>query len=975
MVGGGSEVKNQVRVAALIAGLLFFIFPAATETLTVCSSGCTHQTINAAIRAASCGDKIQLSASETHYGGDGNQTLNNPIVLKYKSCASGTPIVITTDQGDRLPAPDTRITPNYADGQSRVVPLIVNPAYGPILTTDVGPQPAHDYKLVGLEFCCAAWRFSDFISIGETGNGSNEPLLNTISDLPYNIDLDRILVRTDPLGNMRKCITFDGVNVTIRNSWIDCAFDRTTSDSQAITGFNPQHLKVLNNYISGTTETVNFSGACSPIRTPKFLGYCTSSLTGAMPFDIELAFNDITKPSWMRTANWTANTRVPKGKSMLPASGAVIWMQARNAGVTGTTQPQWPSAMGSTVNDGSVVWEVMDGGPGGKNLLECKACDTLNIHHNFFHEVWPQGQQGYALTFTSRTNPGAGGGNWAHIKDVTIENNVITNAGSGINASASDADADPNTYASMMPTNAPPYNIGATTNRLLIRINGGTPQAVTLTQGTARTAQDILNDLNAQLKSGIACLQDDRFMVRASNDGPGSCGGYVATTATIALASALRFEPTSNDAYGVLGFTSGVTYGACVNPRTGLWYGCGDFSGLFVRNNLWTNINVAPNLAGIPYIFSLLNKIRNVEFSHNTVDAADPGSMFFLAAETMPNSGVKIVNNILGVRSTPTAGEVSHPFNGYGTLTDFSAINYLLCNVVVTDKTPPIDSVCPPGVVVGNIMPGIRVGSTATRDTRPASSNSGYGYYPSGNWGDSWASLKFANPTEFDFALKGSASGGRNKFASAALDGRDVGVDSSQLPLITNFNVSATDQQASISFQLSEPIRPIPCVIRVSTDPDFATVIPDLDPSQFLQPDSSNNPANISDGALRIMMIGLNAPLDPETLYHYHLACGGASRSGTFTTANTPREARMITISRVPQRARVSDVVVEWGYKYNRASGIVNSTQTVTNCNQGSSCKVQIAPNRGKAVFYRVLYRDSSGAVVYSEPVRTIMAL
>jgi hypothetical protein len=838
--------------------------------LSVCSVGCTQRTINQAITAASCGDKIRISSSETHYGGDENQTFNNPIILRYKNCPSGNPIVITTDREGNLPAAGTRITPNYADGAVRIIPKIVNPAYGALLTADVGSQAAHDYTLVGLEFCCSAWGFSFFIGLGDTILGSSDTAMNAISDLPSNITFDRILVRADPLLNMRECLTADGISVVLQNSWIECGFDKNASDSQGVAAFHPQHLKVLNNYISGTTETVGISGGCSPIRTPKFPGYCSSALSGAIPVDIEVAFNEVTKPAWMRILSWSGGTWVPRGQSLRSPSG--IAFQALNSGVTGIFQPQWPSADSATVQDGQVTWQVVPTFIAGKNLLESKANDTLNIHHNFFHEAWPQGQQGYAFTFTSRTNAGAGGGNWAYIKNITLQNNVIANAGSAINTSGSDGDNDPNASASIMPSNAAPYNITAANNTLLISISGGPAQRIVLTTGPARQAQDIVNDLNAQLTSGLACLEDDRFVIRASNEGPGACAYEL--NAAAATLSSVQFLRVANQAYDVLGFVPCVTYGPCINPRNAVWYGCGSFIGLSIRNNLWANLNVAPNLAGVPYVFGLFNKLQNVDVSHNTVDAANPGVMISVASQSMPLNNVTIRNNLFGSRT-----DNAYAINGYGTLYDFTAINYLLCNIPVTNLIGPSDTLCPAGIVTANLMPGIRTGSFATLDTRPFYNDSGIGSYPAGNWGDTWSSVSFQDPANLNYTLSAGS-----KFAGAATDGTDVGVDSSQLPLIRNLAVTATNRQATLSFQLTQPIASIPCVVRVSPDQDFATVIPDLDPSQYAQPDSSASAGNTTNGTQHNMVVGKNAALNPGTTYYYHLACGGASRYGSFQT-------------------------------------------------------------------------------------------
>jgi hypothetical protein len=883
------KIQQPMTRSLIITALASVSWNASLEgaTYSVCHSGCTHPTINSAIAAAACGDKIQISTAQTHFGGDGNQTANNPVVLRYKNCAAGNPIVITSNRERELPAAGTRITPSYADGATRVVPLIFNAAYGPILTADVGNAacggkqvacPAHDYTLLGLEFAGAAYGAVDFIAIGETSSGSLEPLINSISDLPSNIIFDRVLVRSDPLQNTRRCITFDGVNMTIMNSWIECGFDTGSSDSQALIGYNPQSLRVLNNFISGTTETINFSGGCSPIRTPK-TDNCTAALSGAQPRDVEIAYNDITKPTWARSIAWTPSTHMSRAQSLHPTAGSSPPLQAMNAGTTGATEPVWPKKPGDSVVDGTVTWVVSNGPPQVKNLMEAKAMDSLNVHHNFLHIAYPQGQQGYAFTFSTRTSAGAGGGNWSSIKNVTVESNVVTDVGSGINTTGLD-DSDPNSYASVMTANREPYRITPDSNTLLIAVNGGPPQTVRLTPGPVQTAQQIVNDLNAQLKPGIACLNDSRVVIRASDAGPISCA-----YGSGKFSSSLTITTSTKSAYAVLGLSPGA-YTSCVNPRTGVWYGCGSLDGLFVRNNLWAKLNVAPNLSGVPYVFGIFNKLQNVQISHNTLDGtATGGPVLLMYSEDAPNSNVTLRNNILGQRGGQRA-----PISGYGTLLDFSAINYLMCNVVVTNVARPIDAVCPPGVVSHNLLPGVTLWTHMTRDTRPFKNDSGYNSYPSDNFNDAFESVPFKSPDDLDYSL-----GPQSKFSNAGTDGRDIGVDTTKLPLIQRLDVTTSEKSARFSFTLTEPIRGIPCVLRVSTDQDMTGVIADLDPSQFTKPDSTDNPGNQVDGAKRVMWAGKNVALSPGTVYYYYLGCGGHSRSGSFQTTGAAAKRRMLT--------------------------------------------------------------------------------
>jgi hypothetical protein len=67
---------------------------------------------------------------------------------------------------------------------------------------------------------------------------------------------------------------------------------------------------------------------------------------------------------------------------------------------------------------------------------------------------------------------------------------------------------------------------------------------------------------------------------------------------------------------------------------------------------------------------------------------------------------------------------------------------------------------------------------------------------------------------------------------------------------------------------------------------------------------------------------------------------------------------------------------VEWGYKYDRKSGILDRQVTTQPCRPKKSCQIEIeASSEGKAVFYRIFYRDKNGAVLERGPLRVTMAL
>ncbi len=870
----------------------FMSTPLTGTVYTVCNAGCTHATINAAIAAARCGDTILVSAAQPHYGGDGVQNGNNPVILRgNKGCTLDNPITIETSAYTALPPAGTRITPNYADGAKRIVALVQNSGSGPIMRAELGDQacpgtgpcPASGYIIRGLEFCCAA-NYSDFIQIGGRGLGYGDLLIKTVADLPVDIAFERVIARVDPLKNTRRIFELDGRNVSVKDSWIEGAYDTSSSDSQTIASWYGQNVSIINNLIKGTTEVIALSGAPSPIIQPGngAIKWDPSTVTDmAVPTNVEVAYNDVTVDELWRAKKWSAGAAVPYGQVMLPSLGGSIVLRAINSGVTGSAEPTWSSVVvGATISDGTVTWVRTDTVPQVKNLLESKESDTLTIHHNFFHNVWPQGQQGYAFTFTS--SPYAGPAQ--RVRNTIVEHNLIRDVGNGLNSAGMDTWEDPNGYAGILGGNifpdSSPYVFTAANNTLALTING-TPITITIPPGSY-TWNGIVTTLNSLLAPGpgLVCQADYGFIIRAMPAGDGgNCGetgrsrGF-GTTLTIG----------NGTANAVLKLTAGAHAEACYNPRSLTFYGCGNLESLIVRHNLWQRMNVAPNFAGVPYMFLIGNRAKQFQFVHNTVTDSDgsrnpntysPATMF---NSGYPASNSVIRDNLLPLPNIDNWSGIPFYIEGPDGSAGFLAINWILCNTT-QNSLSFTESQCPAGVFSHNWLPDAVLYSAPTM-TSVHDQNTGKGYHPSDNWNYPLSSIQFADAANGDVSLLSPTA-----FLRAGTDGLDIGADATQLPLMKSFTISTMDQTAKISFQVTDPIKSIPCVIRVSPDSSFSTIIPDLDPSAFVRPDSTDSPNNISgaDGT-RTMLLGRNVPLAANTTYYYYVGCGGVSRSGTFRT-------------------------------------------------------------------------------------------
>jgi len=79
-----------------------------------------------------------------------------------------------------------------------------------------------------------------------------------------------------------------------------------------------------------------------------------------------------------------------------------------------------------------------------KNLLELKNARRVVIEGNLFERNWAQAQNGFAILFTVRNQDGSAP--WSVVEDVLFANNLVTQAGSGINILGRD-DAAPSGQA------------------------------------------------------------------------------------------------------------------------------------------------------------------------------------------------------------------------------------------------------------------------------------------------------------------------------------------------------------------------------------------------------------------------------------------------------------------------------------------------------------------------------------------------
>ncbi len=348
-----------------------------------------------------------------------------------------------------LPPAGTRITPQYAP----LLAKLDSPNSAAVLRTAAG---AHHWRLLFLELGPTMLGYYDILQIGDGSSAQS-----MLSQVPYEIDIDRVYIHGHPLYGQKRGIAMNGRAVTIRNSWIS-DIKGMGMDTQGISGWNgPGPVLIENNYVEATGENILFGGADPPIP-------------GLVTEDIVVRRNYVSRPmSWRDPIVPTPqNVGVAPAAGALPAGTHSYRVVARRAAGGGSVARSAASAHATiTVNGGGalVTWSAVpnaeeyvvygrgqfwvvrttsftDTGAGGtagpapttpgdiwqvKNLFELKNARRVVVEYNVFENNWLAAQNGYAILFTVRNQDGAC--TWCVVEDVDFRFNIVRNVAAGIN--------------------------------------------------------------------------------------------------------------------------------------------------------------------------------------------------------------------------------------------------------------------------------------------------------------------------------------------------------------------------------------------------------------------------------------------------------------------------------------------------------------------------------------------------------------
>lgn len=316
------------------------------------------------------------------------------------------------------------------------------------------------------------------------------------------------------------------------------------------------------------------------------------------------------------------------------------------------------------------------------------------------------------------------------------------------------------------------------------------------------------------------------------------------------------------------------------------------------------------------------NFIGNTFYSPNSSSATNAYNVHSESSAAFIGTGV-LKGNIF-----PKQNSSTHKLGGTGdTATDFE---YLYgCNP------------CTSSQIERNVTMG------ANTANYPA--NGAWNGCPSGaacpqDWDNTQGSVAlFRNRTQRDFRVKHG-----HTFARGTYNGADVGADPSQVPDIRGLSVSTTDRTVLFQYSVTPVIRTIPCVVEVSTEPDFTAYAGELSTANiwtYYQQDSdAHDKWPRSSGMIRrTVAIGHTANLTAATTYYYRLSCGGWSRRGSFVTAAAKTSTTTLSVS------RASLAAATWGYAYSRATDSITDSAAMS-C-ASNTCTA--TATRGRLVYWR----------------------
>jgi hypothetical protein len=333
-------------------------------TITCAAATCTSAEVaevQAAINDSHLGDTIRLEAGRRFPAPSGG------LQVTRRPGSSGVLTITTTGS---LPPPGVRITPHWR----AQLPTITVGGSPVVFQIPSGSNPPEHIVVRGIRFTGCG---QGLIRIG-AGSASND------NEVPDDITLEQILIENENWST--NCGSFVQARTRrfwYRDSWAAGTMTAGGERQSFATTDGPGPRQIENNYLADNNgENIMFGGT-GP-------GYRNLGLTGIVRFNALVNHEER-----LRYSRWKSGMVVFRGRIISPSSAGSPTFEAQNSGITGNSEPSWPSTVGATVNDNGITWKMISTGTlhlTQKNNFEIKNGLGVYVYGNYLSGMWPDAQ-------------------------------------------------------------------------------------------------------------------------------------------------------------------------------------------------------------------------------------------------------------------------------------------------------------------------------------------------------------------------------------------------------------------------------------------------------------------------------------------------------------------------------------------------------------------------------------------------------